>query len=159
MNKIRKGDNVIVLMMTVSERNAGLLDNLKIVGSFSVDDNGALAPARDTLPLGDWTAMGYPYLSAMAVYEKTVTLPAFDGKRVFLRADVGDDIFTLSVNGRDLGACLWNPYRIDVTDALRAGENTLTVGVANTLQNLLRGERKRSGLYALALEIHDLVEE
>ena len=153
------GENVIVLMMTVKERNAGLLDNLKLVGSFSVDGDHALAPAKEALPLGDWTKMGYPYLSAMATYEKTVTLPRLDGKRVFLRADVGDDIFTLSVNGKDMGACLWNPYRIDVTRALLEGQNTLRVGVANTLQNLLRGERKRSGLYALTLEIHEDTKE
>lgn len=155
----RVGENTIVLMMTVAERNAGLLDNLKIVGSFSLDENNAIVPERAALPLGDWTNLGYPYLSAMANYEKTVVLPALDGKRVFLRADVGDDIFTLSVNGKDMGACLWNPYVMDVTDALKQGENTLRLGVANTLQNLLRGENKKSGLYALALEIHDCVKE
>ncbi len=93
----------------------------------------------------------------MAAYDFKVELPELKDRRVFLRADVGDDMFTLTVNGQDAGACLWNPYVLDVTELLHAGENTLCLQVANTLQNLLIGERRRSGLYAVQLELHDAV--
>ncbi len=153
----RTGENVLVLRMTVSERSAGLLDHLKLVGSFALNDEDAIIPEPQTIALGDWTKQGYPFLSAMAAYDFKVELPELKDRRVFLRADVGDDMFTLTVNGQDAGACLWNPYVLDVTELLHAGENTLCLQVANTLQNLLIGERRRSGLYAVQLELHDAV--
>ena len=156
---VKRGENTIVLMMTVEERNAGLLDQLKIIGSFAVNDENALVPETGRIALGDWTKQGYPFLSAMAQYDTDMTLPDLAGKEVFLRADVGEDIFTLQVNGKDLGACLWNPYRINITRALKEGRNSLSLRVANTLQNLLRGERRKSGLYGCQLEIHDRVQE
>ncbi len=153
------GDNVVVIMMRVSQRNAGLLDNLKIVGSFALSDGDVIVREKGVVSPGDLTKQGYPFLSAAAVYETTVDLPPCEGKRVFLRADVGDDVFSLTVNGQEMGACLWNPYRLDITDAVKPGGNKLALRVANTLQNLLRGERKKSGLYELIIEIHDMARE
>jgi hypothetical protein len=39
------------------------------------------------------------------------------------------------VNGKNAGTELWSPYRLEVTDLLKAGSNHLEVGVTNTLAN------------------------
>ncbi|MDY3072299.1 MAG: hypothetical protein SOW68_08530, partial [Eubacteriales bacterium] len=38
-------------------------------------------------------------------------------------------------NGRDLGVRVCAPYRFELTDALRGGENELVIVVSNTLGN------------------------
>ena len=51
-------------------------------------------------------------------------------------------IARVSVNGRDLGI-LWNaPFRVDATEALRAGENLLEVQVTNLWVNRLIGDEQ-----------------
>jgi hypothetical protein len=61
--------------------------------------------------------------------------------------DLGDvgSAAQVSVNGHAFDPVLWKPYRLDVTAALRAGTNTITVRVTNTLANA-HGSAKASGL-------------
>ncbi|MBQ8697081.1 MAG: hypothetical protein IJ519_05110 [Clostridia bacterium] len=60
------------------------------------------------------------------------------GKRVAL--DLGEVGVTshLYLNGTDCGIRLCPPYRYDLTDVIREGENELTVVVSNTLGNVLQ---------------------
>ena len=37
----------------------------------------------------------------------------------------------VQLNGKDLGILWKPPYRVDVTDSLKAGENTLKIAVVN----------------------------
>jgi hypothetical protein len=43
---------------------------------------------------------------------------------------------------------LWPPYRVEVTDQVVPGENTLKLRVANTAINLLSAQPRPSGLRA-----------
>ena len=52
----------------------------------------------------------------------------------------------MRLNGRDAGTRVWAPYRLDVTDGLREGENTLEVVVTNTQANEIEGRALASGL-------------
>ncbi|MCR5683343.1 MAG: hypothetical protein K6G29_12930 [Clostridiales bacterium] len=65
---------------------------------------------------------------------------AFTGKRESLALDLGEVGQTshLWLNGRDLGVRVCPPYRYDLTDALRDGENALVIEVSNTLANAVR---------------------
>ena len=44
----------------------------------------------------------------------------------------------LILNGKDLGERVCPPFRYDLTEALRDGENELVVEVSNTLANAVR---------------------
>jgi hypothetical protein len=44
------------------------------------------------------------------------------------------------LNGRDLGILWRPPYRVDVTDALKPGSNTLEIRVANLWPNRMIGD-------------------
>jgi hypothetical protein len=59
-----------------------------------------------------------------------VTTPK--GKRVYL--EIGDvhDYAKVTLNGKDLGARAWQPYRWDVTSALKKGANELKIEVDAT---------------------------
>ena len=51
------------------------------------------------------------------------------GKRLFLECDDVHDYARLSVNGKDLDARAWQPYRWDVTGAMLAGANRIEIEV------------------------------
>jgi hypothetical protein len=49
---------------------------------------------------------------------------------------------TVKLNGKQLGGVWTNPYRLNVTDYLQKGDNTLEVTVVNNWQNRLTGDQK-----------------
>jgi hypothetical protein len=83
------------------------------------------------------------YFSGTAHYETRFAWanPRTDA-RVYL--DLGDvrQIAAVALNGRDLGVLWKKPFRIDITDALRGGENTLVVRVANMWFNRFIGDEQ-----------------
>jgi N-acetylglutamate synthase-like GNAT family acetyltransferase len=98
-------------------------------------------------PLGSWTQLD-PAYSGTATYQKDVDLDAADlapGRRLILDLGAVRDTAHVTVNGTPAGRLLWEPYRVDITGALRAGTNTIEVQVANTPANE-HGEAQASGL-------------
>jgi hypothetical protein len=105
------------------------------------------APAGITMDtLRSWSEhpdSGVRYFSGTAVYTKSFTLPP-DAKKVgaHLALDLGDlrEVAEVSLNGQPLGI-LWNPpFVLDITGAVRPGENRLRVKVANLWVNRLIGD-------------------
>ena len=47
------------------------------------------------------------------------------------------DMATVTVNGRVLPPVITAPFRVDITRAVRAGDNDLAITVANTPQNAM----------------------
>lgn len=106
------------------------------------------APASVTLPkLISWTESeqaGIKYFSGIGTYEKTFSFATpFDSsrsERVFLDLGKLSEIAEVWLNGKRLGIAWAEPYRFDITNVVRTGENTLTVAVANTWSNRLTGD-------------------
>ncbi len=96
--------------------------------------------------LQDWATSEDPeirHFSGKANYTARITLPArsaAQNERVFLDAGVVEVAAKVRVNGRDVGTLWTAPYRIDVTDALVEGENTVEIEVANLWVNRLIGD-------------------
>ncbi len=96
--------------------------------------------------LQDWRDCADPrikHYSGTAVYAGRFcwTKPRPDS-RVWL--DLGEvrNIAGVSLNGCDLGVVWKKPFRADLTDALRAGENQLEIRVANDWFNRLIGDEQ-----------------
>ncbi len=88
---------------------------------------------------------GVKYFSGTGAYTKTVDAPTDwfkPGARYWL--DLGDvkNLAEVSVNGQSLGVVWKNPFRVDVTPALKAGANTLEIKVANLWVNRLIGDKQ-----------------
>ncbi len=86
------------------------------------------------------------YFSGTAVYRKTFAVPPAvlaGGGKVFLDLGAVHDLATVTVNGQPQGAWWHPPFARDVTSAIRAGENTLEIAVANTWHNLLVGDEQQ----------------
>ena len=97
-------------------------------GDWTLELNGK----QLTSPLKSWEELGSSSFSGPAAYRKqfTVTLPA--GKRAFLEVGEVHDYAKVKLNGKELEAHAWQPYRWDITRALRSGSNELELEVRAT---------------------------
>jgi len=155
---VRPGVNIVAIRLDVVRRTDGILDPLKIVGAFALDplpSGYRIVAPRETLRTGDWTKQGYPFYSGTGAYRAEVELPArYAGGKLFLEAVCGEDVLEVRLNGQPGKTAPWHPYRLDITDLMREGTNTLELRVTNTLINLLEGVQKASGLAVPVKIVH-----
>ncbi len=88
---------------------------------------------------------GIRHFSGTATYAKTIKVPGemlAKGRRVHLDLGKVMVMATVKLNGQDLGILWKPPYRLDVTDALKPGENALEIGVTNLWINRMLGDEE-----------------
>ena len=107
------------------------------------------APASITLDsLSSWSNNsdeGVKYFSGTATYTKTIDAPASwlkHGAHIWLDLGEVDNLAEITVNGKPLGVIWHTPYRVDVTSALHAGSNELSIKVTNAWVNRLIGDQQ-----------------
>jgi hypothetical protein len=86
---------------------------------------------------------GVRYFSGTATYTKRVVVPddwMASDRRVVLDLGRVDVVASVRVNGVEFPVLWKEPYRVDVTGAAQAGENTLDVDVVNLWSNRLIGD-------------------
>jgi len=81
-----------------------------------------------TTPLKSWEDLGVPAFAGTALYRKEFTAPATNGP-VFLECENVRDYARVRLNGVDLDAHGWRPYRWEITQALKPGANVLEIEV------------------------------
>jgi hypothetical protein len=93
--------------------------------------------------LASWSTSEDPaikYFSGTATYQTTFTATPTAGVPAVLDLGQVDSLAEVTLNGKTF-TVLWKPpYKVDVSSALKAGENALTVRVVNTWHNRLVGE-------------------
>jgi hypothetical protein len=122
-------------------------------------DRGAPPKARFTT-LASWTTQtepGIKYFSGTATY--VTRFPAkgdWKSKGSHAWLDLGDvkNIAVVTLNGHMLGTLWKAPFRIDMTGALKTGENHLEVQVTNLWPNRLIGD-KQPGAQRIAFTTFD----
>ena len=125
-----------------------LPETVEISGDWQIDfPPGWGAPERIVLPeLMSWTdsdLKGVKYFSGIATYHKKLQIPeAYSDKELVISLDLGKvrEVVEIYLNGESLGILWKPPYKMDITQAVKAGENTLTLEVANTWSNRLTGD-------------------
>lgn len=129
----------------------GLPAPLSIEGSWDVAFTpGWGAPAQVKLDrLSSWSEHpdeGVRHFSGSAVYRKQFqyasALPSGLSKMTRVYLDLGkvEVMAAVKLNGKDVGIAWKTPYRLDVTDAIRPGVNTLEIKVANLWINRMIGD-------------------
>ncbi|MDQ3846865.1 MAG: discoidin domain-containing protein [Bacteroidota bacterium] len=86
---------------------------------------------------------GIKYFSGTATYTKTINVPAnqlVKGAQLWLDLGEVNNLAEVGVNGKPLDVVWKKPYRVDVTNALKAGENKLEIKVINLWVNRLIGD-------------------
>jgi hypothetical protein len=88
---------------------------------------------------------GIKYFSGAATYTREIKVDRAwlkAGQRVEL--DLGEvrELASVAVNGKVVGAAWHAPYRLDLTEALKPGKNTLSIQVTNLWPNRLIGDKQ-----------------
>jgi hypothetical protein len=119
------------------------------------------APARARFEqLQSWTDRaedGIKYFSGTAGYFRhfAVSRSALKGhSRIELDLGGVRNLAEVSVNGRPLGVLWKAPFRLDITDAVRAGDNTIEIQVTNLWPNRLIGDQQ-PGAQKIAFAAYD----
>jgi hypothetical protein len=107
-------------------------------------DRGAPA-ATKIASLGSLTEQADPgvkYFSGTATYTKSFTLPKGLRAGAPLWLDLGavGDVAEVRVNGVSVGTAWHAPYRLDISQAVKKGRNSLEIRVANLWVNRLVGD-------------------
>jgi len=149
-------------LASLYEKKTGTeLESVYLLGNFSVaaDVGQGAAPDR-CLRLSaprlsreaaavSWnlTACGYGFYAGRAVLSDRVLARAPGaGERAVLRLfDLHAPAATVRVNRRKAGILKWNPLEVDITRALRDGENLVEIEFAGSLRNLLGPHHRDSG--------------
>jgi hypothetical protein len=121
-----------------------------IEGSWKVNfqkDRGA--PSEVTLgkliSLTESQDLGIKYFSGTATYTKSITADKnWIGVKGQLWLDLGEvkNIAEVKVNGKVLDVVWKRPFRVDISNALRAGDNLIEIKVTNLWVNRLIGDQQ-----------------
>jgi len=85
----------------------------------------------------DLTAQGLAFFAGRATLRQTVTLPPLDGRTLLELRNLRAALAHVRVNEQQVGTVAWQPHQVDVTEALKAGENVVEIELVGTLRNLL----------------------
>ena len=103
------------------------------------------APAEATFDqlksLSESDVFGIKYFSGVATYCNTLSAPKTEGRAVIDLGKVAN-IAEVYVNGQYCGTAWKAPWTVDVTDALKEGENALEIKVADLWINRLVGDNQ-----------------
>ncbi len=110
---------------------------------------GRGAPATATFdrlrPWNESADPGIRYFSGTATYRVSFQTPAgWAAMRGRLWLDLGDvkNLASVTLNGHRLGVVWHAPFRVDLTDTLKEGENKLEVQVVNSWVNRMIGDEQ-----------------
>jgi hypothetical protein len=96
--------------------------------------------------LSDWKDHTDPkikFYSGTAVYRTTFSLPPsgqVSSSPIFLDLGAVKNVAEVRLNGKLLGSLWCAPWRLEITEAVTAGENTLEITVANLWNNRMVGD-------------------
>ena len=94
--------------------------------------------------LKSWTFHPNPeikYYSGTVVYRNTFEIDVRENlKFAILVLDSICDIATIKINGIDFGTLWTRPFELDITKAVKVGENKIEIEVTNTWHNRLIGD-------------------
>lgn len=121
---------------------------LSVNGPWKVDfQAGRGAPVqalyKDLASFTENTNSGIKYFSGTAGYTTTIDVSAnfiSSNSRFYLDLGVVKNIAEVTINGKSIGTLWKTPFKVEVTQALKSGENKLEIKVTNLWVNRLIGD-------------------
>ncbi|HQK39272.1 MAG TPA: glycosyl hydrolase, partial [Flavobacterium alvei] len=98
-----------------------------------------------TNKLFDWSTSEnnqIKYYSGTVIYKKDFVWNGKDTNNLWLDLGTIANMAEVSINGKDCGTLWTFPYKVDVSNALKKGKNTIIIKITNTWANRLIGDQK-----------------
>jgi len=96
--------------------------------------------------LYDWTTSNdhkIKYYSGSAIYKSTFKVDKLpSNKLIYLNFTEVPNLAKVKINGKYLGGVWTPPYRLNINDAIKKGNNSIEIEVANNWLNRLQGDSK-----------------
>jgi hypothetical protein len=118
------------------------LEPVYVLGGFGLTPakpGFRVIPAAALKP-GSWKQQGLPFYSDRVAYVKTLILPPGGVEAGRFAVELGawsGALAEVKVNGKATGTIAFRPFRLDITEGLVPGANTIEVAVVGTLKNTL----------------------
>ncbi len=132
---------------TSDKPSRGLPPEIEVAGPWEVRfEPGRGAPESVVFnTLTDWSKHADPgvkYFSGQATYRTRFMLDPAKTQKSRWMLDLGrvEVMAQVRLNGKDLGVLWKAPFQVEITDAVKPGENVLEVAVANLWPNRLIGD-------------------
>lgn len=109
---------------------------------FDPQYGGPVKPVMFNQP-EDWSQNAndsIKYYSGTAVYNHTFQFTAKTGAKTYLHLGNVSNLAEVYLNGINCGTAWTFPYRVDISKAIKLGENKLVIKVTNTWANRLMGD-------------------
>ncbi len=120
---LHPGDNVLTLTLDYAETFSGL-EAVYLLGDFRVQLRGtevSLASPPRRLALGDWCSQGLPFYAGAVGYRHRLRPQLAEDERLLLRLGAFSGVAVrILIDGAPLGILAWEPYDMDITDAVAA---------------------------------------
>lgn len=96
-----------------------------------------ISKKTESLKLKHIEMQGYPFFSGKLTVKSAFSLAENSGKTVLKFNKKGINAIEVRINGYDAGTLIWNPFEMDITPFVHAGENEMELSIVNNLRNLL----------------------
>jgi hypothetical protein len=123
----------------------------ELQGPFTVDfKNKEIGPAEPVVfnSLKDWSTSEnekIKYYSGSANYTTTFTIDEFaENEELYLNLGNLSVMAKVKLNGKELGGVWIAPYRLNISEGLKKGENQLEIEVVNLWRNQLIKDKQRA---------------
>lgn len=135
---IKQGENVVTLNMPKMNIRAEI-SSVILMGNFKVipvSRGFVLGQAQQPISLGDYTTQGYPEYPWEMAYTKQYQIDETITRHAVRLGKWKGTVAQVWVNGSKVGSIAYPPYELDITRALRKGNNEIEVRVIGSLANL-----------------------
>ncbi|HOO56082.1 MAG TPA: glycosyl hydrolase [bacterium] len=113
-----------------------------VVGDFTVRKNKkvgyAIMPPEKETKTRNLTGPGWPFFSGTIRLASEFNADPQTGEKYFIELDgFNCDVAEFSVNGKPAGVIAFHPYKIEVTDLVKSGSNSIEMSLTGNNRNLL----------------------
>ncbi|WP_295122048.1 glycosyl hydrolase [uncultured Chitinophaga sp.] len=138
----RKKRNVDNKPLPVTAKRTIVVNNSWTV-QFDTAYGGPTQPVKmnNLISWSDFGDSSIRYYSGTAIYNNEFSLDGSNSKTVKLKIDSIFNMATVRVNGVNCGTLWTRPYELDITHAVKMGNNRLEIEVSNTWRNRLIGDQ------------------
>ncbi len=134
--------------LQIAEVNIQQVASLQGDWDVSFQQGRGVTSGTQKLALGDWSKQsdaGIRYFSGAANYQKTFSVDQAwlkDKKTLLLNLGEVADLAEVFINGKSAGIVWKPPYRLEIGDQLKKGDNLIEIKVTNLWVNRLIGDQQ-----------------